>query len=86
MSKTMIIAELSGNHNNDLQYTKDTIYEIKKSGADAVKLQTYTADSLTLNVNARVAALRKFLPIRIQQRHEVVARRRRILLVQYFVL
>ena len=51
MSKTMIIAELSGNHNNDLQYTKDTIYEIKKSGADAVKLQTYTADSLTLNVN-----------------------------------
>lgn len=51
MSRTMIIAELSGNHNNDLQYSKDSIYEIKKSGADAVKLQTYTPDSLTLNVN-----------------------------------
>ena len=31
MSRTMIIAELSGNHNNDLQYTKDSLfYEIKE--------------------------------------------------------
>jgi len=50
MTKVMIIAELSGNHNNDLQYTKDSLYAIKETGADAVKLQTYTADSLTLNV------------------------------------
>tara|TARA_B110000879_G_scaffold205511_1_gene286019 strand:+ start:2505 stop:3527 length:1023 start_codon:yes stop_codon:yes gene_type:complete len=50
MTKVMIIAELSGNHNNDLQYAKDSIYAIKETGADAVKLQTYTADSLTLNV------------------------------------
>jgi pseudaminic acid synthase len=51
MNKTFIIAELSGNHNNDLQYAKDTIYAMKEAGADAVKLQTYTADSLTLNVD-----------------------------------
>uniref|UniRef100_Q0HWW5 N-acetylneuraminate synthase n=1 Tax=Shewanella sp. (strain MR-7) TaxID=60481 RepID=Q0HWW5_SHESR len=51
MSKTFIIAELSGNHNNDLDYTKETILAMKKAGADAVKLQTYTADSLTLNVD-----------------------------------
>ncbi|MDA0345501.1 MAG: pseudaminic acid synthase [Proteobacteria bacterium] len=50
MTKVMIIAELSGNHNNDLQYAKDSLYAIKETGADAVKLQTYTADSLTLNV------------------------------------
>ncbi len=51
MTKTMIIAELSGNHNQDLQYTKDSMYAIKETGADAVKLQTYTADALTLNVD-----------------------------------
>ncbi|MEZ9665372.1 pseudaminic acid synthase [Vibrio cyclitrophicus] len=51
MSKTFIIAELSGNHNNDFAYTKDTILAMKEAGADAVKLQTYTADSLTLNVD-----------------------------------
>jgi len=51
MTKVMIIAELSGNHNNDLQYAKDSLYAIKETGADAVKLQTYTADSLTLNVH-----------------------------------
>ncbi|MBE4575066.1 pseudaminic acid synthase [Vibrio navarrensis] len=51
MKKTFIIAELSGNHNNDFEYTKETILAMKEAGADAVKLQTYTADSLTLNVN-----------------------------------
>ena len=51
MNTTFIIAELSGNHNNDLQYTKDTIDAMKEAGADAVKFQTYTADSLTLNVD-----------------------------------
>ena len=51
MPKTMIIAELSGNHNNNLQYAKDSIYAIKETGADAVKLQTYKASSLTLNVD-----------------------------------
>jgi pseudaminic acid synthase len=51
MSKTFIIAELSGNHNNDLEYAKKTILAMKDSGADAVKLQTYTADSLTLNID-----------------------------------
>jgi pseudaminic acid synthase len=46
---TFIIAELSGNHNGSLEVAKDTIMAIKESGADAVKLQTYTADTLTLN-------------------------------------
>lgn len=46
--KTFIIAELSGNHNGNLEVAKQTIRAIKDSGADAVKLQTYTPDILTL--------------------------------------
>jgi pseudaminic acid synthase len=44
-----IIAELSANHNQDISLAKETIYAMKESGADAVKLQTNTADTLTIN-------------------------------------
>lgn len=43
-----IIAELSANHGGDFQIAADTIRAMKESGADAVKLQTYTADTLTI--------------------------------------
>ncbi len=51
MKKVYIVAELSANHNNDFQLAKDTITAMKEAGADAVKFQTYTADSLTLDVD-----------------------------------
>ena len=44
-----IIAELSANHNGNLQTALDTITAAKEVGANAIKLQTYTADTLTLN-------------------------------------
>jgi len=44
-----IIAELSANHNGNLQNALDTIKAAKEIGADAIKLQTYTADTMTLN-------------------------------------
>lgn len=44
-----IIAELSANHNGKLETALKIIEEAKKSGADAVKLQTYTADTITLD-------------------------------------
>ena len=46
-----IIAEISGNHNNDLELTYKTIDAIAETGANAVKIQTYTADSLTLDLD-----------------------------------
>lgn len=47
--KTFVIAELSANHNQDIEIAKKTISAIKKSGADCVKLQTYTPDTLTID-------------------------------------
>lgn len=48
--KTMIVAELSANHNHDLKIACESIRAIAESGADAVKLQTYRPESLTLDI------------------------------------
>ena len=44
-----IIAELSANHGGKIEIAKETIKAAKEIGANAIKLQTYTADTLTLN-------------------------------------
>ena len=48
-SKVFIIAELSANHNGNMETAKETIRAAKRAGADAIKFQTYTADTITLN-------------------------------------
>ena len=48
-NRTLIIAELSCNHNGDFGIAKKTIRAMKESGADAVKLQTYTPDTITID-------------------------------------
>ena len=52
MSKTFIVAEMSANHNQHKDIAIQTIREAKKAGADAIKIQTYTADTLTLNCDS----------------------------------
>ena len=47
---TFIIAELSANHNGSLEFAKETIRAAKRAGADAIKLQTYKANTITLDV------------------------------------
>ena len=44
-----VIAEMSANHNGDLKKAIELIHIAKKSGADCLKIQTYTADSLTID-------------------------------------
>lgn len=46
---TFIIAELSANHGGKIEIAKETIKAAKEIGANAIKLQTYTADTLTLD-------------------------------------
>ena len=47
-NSVFVIAELSANHNGNLETALETIRAAKRTGANAIKLQTYTADTLTI--------------------------------------
>lgn len=49
MGKTFIVAEMSANHGGNKSVAIETIKAAKRAGADAIKLQTYTADTITLD-------------------------------------
>ena len=58
----LIVAELSGNHGGSFARIKKMIIKAKESGADMIKLQTYTADTITLNSNRSDFRINKDTP------------------------
>ena len=57
-----IIAEMSGNHNMDIKRAIKIVHAAKKSGANAIKIQTYTPDTITLKSNKKDFLLPKNSP------------------------
>ena len=51
-NKTYIVAELSANHGHKLENALASVHAAKAAGADAIKIQTYTADTITLDCDA----------------------------------
>lgn len=49
---TFIVAELSGNHNQDFNRALELVHAAGEAGADAIKLQTYTADTITIDCDS----------------------------------
>lgn len=48
-NKPLMVAEISANHGNQIEIVKQSIYKAKEIGCDAVKIQTYTPDTITLD-------------------------------------
>ena len=52
-----IIAEMSANHAGDITRAKEIIYAAKEAGADCIKIQTYTPDTLTIDCNNKFSTV-----------------------------
>ena len=58
----LVVAELSGNHGGSFSRIKKMLIKAKEAGADMIKLQTYTADTITLNSNNNDFKINKNTP------------------------
>jgi N-acetylneuraminate synthase/pseudaminic acid synthase len=59
---TFIVAEMSANHGGTLERAIEIVHSAKRAGADAIKLQTYTADTITLKCNGEDFLIPKSSP------------------------
>jgi pseudaminic acid synthase len=59
LKKTFIVAELSANHNHDFDVAIRTIKAAREAGADAIKLQTYTPDTMTIDCDNEYFQIRQ---------------------------
>lgn len=57
--KCFIVAEISANHNKNFKVLKKFLKELKKTGVDAVKLQAYQADTITINNSSKDFRIKK---------------------------
>lgn len=58
-SNCLIIAEISANHGHDINIAKESIKAAKECGADAVKIQTYTPDTITIDCDNNYFQIKK---------------------------
>lgn len=59
MKRTLIVAELSANHGHELGIALESVRAAKDAGADAIKVQTYTPDTITLNCDNEYFQIKK---------------------------
>ena len=52
MESVFIVAELSSNHVQNLQVARETLYAAKEAGADAIKIQTFKPDTITIDCDS----------------------------------
>jgi pseudaminic acid synthase len=71
--KVYVIAELSANHNQDFDRAVRIIHEAKNAGADAVKLQTYTPDTITVRSSRECFQIKGGTPWDGRTLHELYA-------------
>ena len=57
--RCLIVAEISANHNKNFNTIRKLIKSAKKNGADLVKIQTYTAETLTIKSKKRDFLIKK---------------------------
>ena len=52
--RSIIVAEISANHNKNFNTIKRLVKSAKKNGADLIKIQTYTAETITINSKKKI--------------------------------